>query len=464
MLPLTDTPLLAAAAHLDSPAVIGEGRDWTWRDVHAASLALAQRLEDASTVCNLCSSRVGFLVTWLAALRRGCLQLLPPSGGHADLVAILKSVADPFIVVDDAKLLQPHWAEHARCMVHLPQAPTSKVADASLAWNPELDAPLLRLYTSGSTGTPEPQIKTLGQFARGAQVLAARLDQDVEGGLAAVRQIVCSVPPQHMFGVETSVMLSLVAAIPVVDRRPLLPADVQAAFQRCAGDAAWIATPLHLRALAQSGLALPRCSLVLVSTMPLAPALAAQAETLARAPVLEIYGSTETGVVAMRRGALDPRWRPVDGVRIESEGTRTRVWGSHFPSPQTLADQVELDAQGGFDLLGRHGDLIKIAGRRASLTGLNLLLQDLPGLADGVLYLPATGAPTERLVLIHAGGPLDRAATEAWLRERMDPVFLPRTIIRVDRLPRTEGGKLPRAALDQVYADRLQKGKSDEPY
>ena len=177
MLPLTDTPLLAAAAHLDSPAVIGDGRDWTWRDVHAASVVLAQRLEDASTVCNLCSSRVGFLVTWLAALRRGCLQLLPPSGGHADLIAILKSAADPVIVVDDARLLQPHWAEHARCMVHSPQAQSSAPSDASLAWNPDLDAPLLRLYTSGSTGAPEPQIKTLGQFARGAQVLAARLDR-----------------------------------------------------------------------------------------------------------------------------------------------------------------------------------------------------------------------------------------------------------------------------------------------
>ena len=77
-----------------------------------------------------------------------------------------------------------------------------------------------------------------------------------------------------------------------------------------------------------------------------------------------------------------------------------------------------------------------------------------------MFYLPATGAPAERLVLIHAGEPLDRAAAEAWLRERIDPVFLPRTIIRVERLPRTEGGKLPRAALDQIYADRLRKGKS----
>ncbi|HSV81061.1 MAG TPA: beta-hydroxyacyl-ACP dehydratase, partial [Ramlibacter sp.] len=72
--------------------------------------------------------------------------------------------------------------------------------------------------------------------------------------------------------------------------------------------------------------------------------------------------------------------------------------------------------------------------------------------------LPATGAPTERLVLIHAGAPLDRAAALAWLRERMDPVFLPRTFIHVDRLPRVDTGKLPRAALDLLYAQRQSNG------
>ena len=72
--------------------------------------------------------------------------------------------------------------------------------------------------------------------------------------------------------------------------------------------------------------------------------------------------------------------------------------------------------------------------------------------------MPAIGAHGERrLVLIHAGAPLDRVAANAWLREQMDPVFLPRAIIRVDRLPRTDHGKVPRAALDTVYAAWLAK-------
>ena len=81
-----------------------------------------------------------------------------------------------------------------------------------------------------------------------------------------------------------------------------------------------------------------------------------------------------------------------------------------------------------------------------------VMRDDLPGLDDGVFYLPESSEPTERLVLIHAGAPLDRAAVLAWLRERLDPAFLPRAFIHVDALPRSGPGKLARAALDAIYA------------
>src|SRR5262249_101489 len=67
---LRDTPRVAAISHLDNCAVIGETRRWTWREVHADSLALALRLDQGAAVFNLCNSRTGFLVAWLAALRR----------------------------------------------------------------------------------------------------------------------------------------------------------------------------------------------------------------------------------------------------------------------------------------------------------------------------------------------------------------------------------------------------------
>jgi len=448
---LLDSPLVAAATHLHMPAVVGAGQSWTWRQIHEASLALCRRLDDGSTVCNLCTSRVSFLVTWLAALRKRCLLILPPSGGNADLAALLAASASPVVVVDDPKADRTLSRNGARCITCQPEWTPSKATAAELAWQPAWDDTAVLLYTSGSTGAPEPQPKTLRNLATGALVLGERLSQDVAGGLPSIQRIVCSVPPQHMFGVESSVMLSLVHAIPVLDRRPLLPADVREAF---AGSppAAWIATPLHLRSLVQMGDPVPNCSVVIASTMLLAQALAQQTEDLVGAPVLEIYGSTETGVLAMRRTAHETQWRPVNGVQIESSGDATRAWGSHFPSPADLLDQVDVDATGRFALLGRQADLIKIAGRRASLAGLNVLLQELPGLEDGVFYRPSGDGPTERLCVIYSGPVLDRAATDQWLRERLDPVFLPRNLIRVDRLPRGDNGKLQRQALDQAFA------------
>ena len=454
---LLDSPLAAAPVHLDRPAVVDAKRTWTWRQIHEASIALACRLGDASAVCNLCTSRVGFLITCLAALRNRCLMILPPSGSNADLAAVLMASARPVVVGDPEAWPEPWCDDRSDASSYLSCRPEWKPARASaeaLAWQPGWDEIAVLLYTSGSTGVPEPQPKTLMHLARGALVLGARLSKDVEGGLAAIGRIVCSVPPQHMFGLECSVMLPLVHGIPVLDRRPLLPADVRAAF---AGSppGAWIATPLHLRSLVHSAEAVPFCSVVIVSTMPLTQAVARQSEQRVQAPVLEIYGSTETGALAMRRTARETQWLPMDGVQLEPGDDATVGRGSHFASPVTLLDRLAVDPDGSFTLLGRQTDLIKIAGRRASLAGLNLLLQELPGLEDGVFYLPATGSPTERLCLIHSGPPLDRAATRRWLRARLDPVFLPRAFIRLDRLPRSDNGKLRRQMLDLVFAEWL---------
>lgn len=448
---LVHSALLAASELLDQPAIVGPDQGCTWGQVHQTAIEFAKRLRHASAVCNLCTSRASFLVTWLAALRSRTLLVLPPSGGHADLAGVLRSTSHPVIVADDSHAIQQSWRSSAECLVCPPVGPAQGVAAEELAWCPDWDRAAVQLYTSGSTGAPEPHPKSLLQLATGAMVLGERLALEFAGGLGAIRRIVCSVPPQHMFGVESSVMLSLVHAIPVQEGRPLLPADVR---QALAGSpaTAWISTPLHLRGLVRSVDALPNCALVLSSTMPLTRHLAQQTEDLVGAPVLEIYGSTETGVLAMRRTAQQAAWRPVSGVRVERVDHATRVYGSHFSSPVWLPDETEIDATGCFRLLGRSTDMIKIGGRRASLAGLNLLLADLPGLEDGVLYLPETTNPTERLCLIYSGPALDRGRVDAWLRTRLDSAFLPRTLVHVDKLPRSDSGKLPRQALDALFA------------
>ncbi|MDB5999762.1 MAG: long-chain fatty acid--CoA ligase [Rhizobacter sp.] len=446
---------------------------WTWRQVHQAAIEFAPRIAGAGAVCNLCSSRLAFLVTALAALRSGVLLVLPPSGGSV-AATVASSASGPMVfVVDDAQAMRAEWLtsrepnEQATGVLCQPMWQPSSVDAADLAWQPRWDAASIVLHTSGSTGAPLPQAKTLRQLSVGARVLGARLSQWVPGGLVGIEQLISSVPAQHMFGMEASVMLSLVHGIPVLDARPLLPADVQQAFA-ASPSSAWIATPAHLRGLAQAGVELANCAAVISSTMSLSQGTAQRAQALVHAPVLEIYGSTETGALAMRRSATEEDWLPLRDVHIEpvsgssggSPSAASIAVGAHFTSPWPLSDQIEPVAGGRFRLLGRESDLIKVGGRRASLAGLNLLLQDVPGLDDGTFYLPTVTATDEgtsaeatvRLCLIYSGATLDRAALLRHLRTRIDPLFLPRSVIHVERLPRGDNGKLARQALDELYA------------
>lgn len=453
MLALNSLPLANAPVWRNRPAVVSASGVWSWGQLHSAAAGLAGQLDPDSTVCNLCSGRVGFLIGWFAALRRGCRQVLPPSGGATDLLALLDATSKAVVLFDDARALPSGLPARVFCIA----VDARREGAPAPSWSPDGEQLIVRLYTSGSTGSPEPQDKTLSQLALGAAMLGRRLDAELGGQPGVLQGLVCSVPPQHMFGLEASVMLTLVHGLACLDERPLLPAAVVTAFASLPGQWGWITTPLHLRALVRTGDALPNCGMALASTMPLAQGVAEQAEHLLSAPVLEIYGSTETGAVALRRTAREPLWRALPGVTLTSVPEGTQARGTHFPSPQRLADQIEPVEADTFRLLGRQADLIKIAGRRASLAGLNLLLQDLPGLDDGILHLPGTGEPTQRLVLIYAGAPLNRSMALNWLRKRIDAAFVPRAFIHVDQLPRVGPGKPARAALDAIYTDWIAR-------
>ena len=345
---LLASPLVADPAHLGRAAVVGATETWTWHQVHEASIALARRIRGASAVCNLCSSRLAFLITLLATLRNGSLMVLPPSGSDADIAAVLNAQPDTIVVGDAEQGVDPACEGALRQGVYVACRPEWKPCAASasdLAWQPAWDTVAVLLHTSGTTGDPQPQPKTLLHLATGALLLGARLAKEIEGGLDGVDHLVCSVPAQHMFGLECSVMLSLVHGTPVLDRRPLLPADVAAAFAE-AGRAAWIATPMHLRGLVRSARPCPACAFAIVSTMPLGHALALQSEQVLAAPVLEIYGSTETGALAMRRTARETRWSPLDGVSLAPVEGATLGRGAHFASPVQLLDEIVVEANG----------------------------------------------------------------------------------------------------------------------
>ena len=464
--------MFAPVHRLEGVAVITPQWSWTWRQVHYASVVLSKRLEHASIVCNLCTSQLGFVMTFLAALRSGASQVFPPSRGQRDINAVLSENTQATIIVQDVRDEFLSFPAHCETLALDPAsdfqlpgcAPEqhTPITDTQLAWSPPLDRPVLTLYTSGHTAHPEPKSKSLQQLITGAQLLGERIS-GINGinGIQNLHALLSSVSPQHMFGIEASLMLSLVFGKPVFDQRPLLPADIQATLAACPPQTAWITTPLHMRGLVRANTHLEHCGLVIASTMPLSADLAHQSEQLAQAPVLEIYGSTETGALATRQTARDSTWQFLSGVQtVHSPGqdAPNALIGTHFSSPQQLNDALELDPfqPGHFKLQGRKSDLIKVGGRRTSLAALNMVIQELDGLEDGVFYPPDSNSPDQRLVLIYVSDRLGSQDIRAALASKIDPNFIPRSLIKVDRLPRGDRGKILAESLANIYAQWLR--------
>jgi acyl-coenzyme A synthetase/AMP-(fatty) acid ligase len=167
---------------------------------------------------------------------------------------------------------------------------------------------------------------------------------------------------------------------------------------------------------------------------------------------MEIYGCSEAGSMASRRTVDGDLWRFYDGMTSHQENGIVYVRAGHLPDLVPLNDFIEVQSDSRFKLLGRHADLINIAGNRASLSDLTLKLNAIEGVRDGVFLMPDSqgGEDVPRVVALVVAPDLDRKDILAMLAEHVSPVFLPRPLYQVDSLPRNAMGKLPREELSRL--------------
>jgi acyl-coenzyme A synthetase/AMP-(fatty) acid ligase len=255
-----------------------------------------------------------------------------------------------------------------------------------------------------------------------------------------------------MYGMEMSVLLPLLGPIAVHAARPFFPEDVARALAHARGPRILVTTPVHLRALLVSECALPPLRAIVSATAPLSAELAAEAEARFGCEVREVFGSTETCVIARRRTACESAWTPLPGVRVVPQPDGTAVHAPHLDAPVVLADLVEVEPDGRFLLRGRNADLLEIAGKRASLGDMTRKLLAIPGVEDGIVFQLDCGGEggVRRIAALAVAPMLDEASILAALRRTIDPVFLPRPLRRVPSLPRNETGKLPRELLSAL--------------
>ncbi|KNZ32769.1 MAG: hypothetical protein AD742_10225 [Methylibium sp. NZG] len=450
-------------ADLDAPLAWRAGQAVSRRQYLADVQALATRLPERGELLNLSADRYRFAVGLGAAMLRGQPNLMPPNHTPETVASLGTLFPNVYGLVDegDTRFALPTLALSAE----QPVAPNAPLQTPQVA----ADAITAQVLTSGSTGASVPHPKVWELLVRNTAAGAERLAEHLGRADLVGVSLVATVPAQHMYGFESSVLVALLGGAAFDTERPFYPADVVRVVSRVPRPRMLVTTPLHLRALLESGLDLPPLDLIVCATAPLSPQLAARAEGAMAAPLMEIYGCTEAGQVATRRTTEGPEWRVYRGLQLAGNGEHCVISGGHVPQPTPLADVLEvIDAQH-FRLLGRSNDLINIAGKRSSLSHLNHHLNSVEGVQDGALWLPpeqhADSAEVVRLVAFVVAPGLTREHVVAALRLRVDPAFLPRRVVFVPALPRDPTGKLPTARLTQFAAEWLDAagGARTEP-
>ncbi|NMG76058.1 AMP-binding protein [Aromatoleum diolicum] len=401
---------------------------------------LVRLLPAGAHVLNVCADRYRFTVGLAASLVSGKVSLLPSTHTPETVRQLVAFAPDAFCLTDS----QPCDIDLPQC--HFPELPPAEHAGEV----PLIDADQLVAYvfTSGSTGSPVPHRKTWGALVRNVAAEADRLGLHASDPFT----LVGTVPPQHMYGFESTVLLALQGGGAMWAGRPFYPADIAAALAALPRRRVLVSTPFHIRALLAADLALPAADLVVSATAPLSGNLAVETEARMQCPLMEIYGCTETGQTATRRTAQTAEWQLFRDVCLSVEDGEVWAHGGHVEQRTMLSDIIEPTQDDRFLLHGRSADLVNIAGKRSSLGYLNHQLNAIPGVLDGSFFMPddEQADSVTRLVAVVVAPGLDHAALMRALRARVDPLFLPRPLLFADALPRNATGKLPRAALEEL--------------
>jgi acyl-coenzyme A synthetase/AMP-(fatty) acid ligase len=404
----------------------------------AAVIAQLPTQSPSGAMISLCEDRYRFLVAYAAALSVGHTVLLPASRAE-QVVADVQSASIGSYLFDDA-------AVDAAL-----QVPTS----APINHRIPADQTVMVGYTSGSTGQPKAYPKlwrsVSGSTARNADSIRAAI-----GDKAAMPWILATVPPQHMYGMELSVLLPLLGRMAVHAGRPLFPADIATALAELPAPRVLVSTPVHLRAIVESPQEFPSVAVIVSATAPLDRSLAAAVTAKLGGEMVEMFGSTETCVFASRPTAREDSWHLYEGVRLEPQAEGTLVHAPWFVEPILLQDIVELQGDDKFVVRGRSSDMIEVAGKRASLSDLTRRLLAIEGVREAVVFQPDADAvgTIRRVAALVVAPKLTAREVLDRLAAGIDSAFLPRPLLMVDKLPRNEVGKLPRENLSRALRSK----------
>jgi acyl-coenzyme A synthetase/AMP-(fatty) acid ligase len=437
----------------------------TFAEVYAMAgwlrAALAGPEYQGAAVCLAAENKAVIAAALLASLAGGPTLLLPYAFS-AKALARMQQVAGFTTVISDGH--RP-WPEGVR--VICPKLPGSQAAETvSLPMSDEASpsAELLKIFTGGSTGTPQLWAKT-GENIFGESFFLAERFKVTERDC-----IMATIPPYHIYGLLFSVALPLVSSALVVGETPSFPHEIAEAAR--AHQVTLLASvPAHYRALREVKKDIS-LRLAFSSAGMLDAGDNAAFSRRHKVGVVEVYGSTETGGIATRNRFLGEDFFtpfPTLDWQIVEERLAVR---SPYISPDlpldtngffTSSDRVQACAMNTFALKGRTDAVTKVGGKRVDLEEIRALIKKIAGVADcAVMALAESGGREHQIGVliqgqevgagIEGGGGVDTELIRKNLVAALEPYALPRRMKTVERIPMQKNGKYDWPAIGRILS------------
>ena len=402
---------------------------------------IAANLDNHKYAINLCEDRYLFALAFVACILQKQISLMPASRAEKEIETLEKDHSDTHRIDND--LLET-----------LLTIKPAKVNPFPAEIN--VDQLVAIVFTSGSTGKPKANHKHWGALIDSAQRVAKQL----QFNQSTQHTLVATVPPQHMYGFETTIIFPLVTGVCVHNSKPFFPEDIRQTLATINKPVILVTTSIHLRACSQIKSDWPTINFTLCATAPLSMQLAQEAEQQLKTTVREIYGCSETGVIATRTTTKSLDWTLLPGYKFSKKLTGICLQTPLSDEETLLPDQIEQINSQQFRLLGRQSDLVKIAGKRGSLNDLKIKLCAMNGVDDAIFFMPVENPDEKaRLAAFVVAPSLSIKEISSFFNQQIDNAFVPRPLIKVEKLPYNETGKLPRKdliSLLQQYRNHLK--------
>lgn len=310
------------------------------------------------------------------------------------------------------------------------------------------------LYTSGSTGSPSLITKPLSALEEEAHTAHKLWRNMTEGGAFA-----SSVVHYHAYGLLFQFAWPLCTGIPFINERINYP-EILENYKNTPIN--FISSPAFLSRYSQSPSFMDTVKSLKFVTSAGSPLSKDTARHFEK-PIVEIYGSSETGIIATRTPQETEPWSLLPKVELKTDSQSSVLVRSPYTGLDewcAIQDTIKMSDDGKFELMGRQDRIVKIHEKRVSLEQVEKscletkLINEIKALSlgeDAHLGCVAILNDAGNKVVLNEGKAALVNRLKAHLRLSFDSVLLPRKWRFVSEFPQNDMGKVLQSDLLSLF-------------